>query len=406
MQNVLSSILPEKYAKEKKIFPISIEENRFKIQMSKFDIETINDLKIKSGMEILVDKVSEDVICENIKKYYENDNINTKGNSKLYFYKMLQMAVEQSASDIHIEPFENHVNIRFRINGEMQTIDKISNDIYSMLVTVIKLESNKDITEKRIPQDGRFEYKSEEENVDIRVSIVPTVFGEKIVMRILNRNTFLKSMKCLGFDNEAIKKIKKISSINQGIFIISGVTGSGKTTTVYSILKTLNDGKKNIMTIENPVEYKIEGINQIQTNFKLGLDFEEGLKAILRQDPDIIILGEIRDVKTAQTAIRAAITGHFVLSTVHTSSAIATVERILDMGVEPYMLSAALTGVISQKLVKNYVDGKCVSRSLQYEILEMDEVVKDAIKNLKLGKDLKYIAEKRGLIYTGGGDNV
>ena len=281
----------------------------------------------------------------------------------------------------------------------------IATESYSFLLTVIKLDSGMNIAEKRLPQDGRMEKKIDDIIVDIRSSTIPTIYGEKMVLRILNRQSLIKEKSELGFSKPAIEKIENIINKKSGILLVTGSTGSGKTTTVYSILNDLLNSKKNIMTIEDPVEYKIKGINQIQVNDKIGLTFDVGLRSILRQDPDIIMIGEIRDVETAKIAIRAASTGHLVISTMHTNNAISSINRLMEMKLPPYLISSTLIGIISQKLVrkicnncnhgifiKNDVDeeintdtelgcDKCedtgyYGRTAIYEILEINENLK------------------------------
>ena len=225
-------------------------------------------------------------------------------------------------------------------------------DQYNQLATIIKLKGNMNISEKRIPQDGRLEYIIENRQIDIRISSIPIIHGEKLVLRILNNKDILSNQEELGFRLDDIDLIDKIIERKSGMLLVTGPTGSGKTTTIYSILKKLLDRRKNIVTIEDPIEYRIEGINQVQVNLKVGLGFETGLKSILRQDPDIIMLGEIRDRETANTAIRAATTGHLVISTLHTKDAVSSILRLKDMGIEEYLISSSLIGVISQKLVR------------------------------------------------------
>lgn len=309
----------------------------------------------------------------------------------------------------------------------MKEMFNLELDLYQSLASVIKYKADMDITEKRLPQDGRIDVKIKNSTIDIRISTVPTTYGEKIVLRLLNRDSFLKTKDELGFSNEAIKKIQEIINRKTGILLVTGPTGSGKTTTVYSILKDLRNTSKNIMTIEDPVEYKMEDINQIQVNHKIGLTFEKGLKAILRQDPDIIMVGEIRDIETAKTAVRAAITGHLVISTLHTNDAISSIARLIDMEIPPYLLNASLIGVISQRLVRkvcekcsnevivNQNEKKSIStaipigceecshtgyngRTVAYEILTIDDEIQNGIKENKEAKDLKNIAVKNGMI--------
>ena len=272
--------------------------------------------------------------------------------ARIQFKDILSKAICKDASDIHIEPFEDEVIIRFRIDGELSKMLTIAIESYSFLITVIKLDSGINITEKRLPQDGRMDIEIEDVKVDIRTSTIPTIYGEKIVLRILNRQALIKDKSELGFSEQAIEKIENIINKKSGILLITGSTGSGKTTTVYSILKELLNSNKNIMTIEDPVEYKIKGINQIQVNDKIGLTFDVGLKSILRQDPDIIMVGEIRDTETANTAIRAASTGHLVISTMHTNDTISSINRLIEMDIPTYLISSTLIGIISQKLVR------------------------------------------------------
>ena len=328
--------------------------------------------------------------------------------ARIQFKDILSKAICKDASDIHIEPFEDEVIIRFRIDGELSKMLTIAIESYSFLITVIKLDSGINITEKRLPQDGRMDIEIEDVKVDIRTSTIPTIYGEKIVLRILNRQALIKDKSELGFSEQAIEKIENIINKKSGILLITGSTGSGKTTTVYSILKELLNSNKNIMTIEDPVEYKIKGINQIQVNDKIGLTFDVGLKSILRQDPDIIMVGEIRDTETANTAIRAASTGHLVISTMHTNDTISSINRLIEMDIPAYLISSTLIGIISQKLVrkrcnncskdiveKNNLDklintiqvcNKCedkgyYGRTAMYEILEINESLKQEINN-------------------------
>ena len=283
------------------------------------------------------------------------------------------------------------------------------------------------IAEKRLPQDGRMEKKIDDIIVDIRSSTIPTIYGEKMVLRILNRQSLIKEKSELGFSKPAIEKIENIINKKSGILLVTGSTGSGKTTTVYSILNDLLNSKKNIMTIEDPVEYKIKGINQIQVNDKIGLTFDVGLRSILRQDPDIIMIGEIRDVETAKIAIRAASTGHLVISTMHTNNAISSINRLMEMKLPPYLISSTLIGIISQKLVrkicnncnhgifiKNDVDeeinintelgcDKCedtgyYGRTAIYEILEINENLKHDINNWTNSCNIASIAIENEMI--------
>lgn len=293
---------------------------------------------------------------------------------------IIEQAIKTNASDIHIEPFENFIRVRYRIDGDLQEIMTLSKNSLSAIVTRIKIMGAMDIAEKRIPQDGRVEIQVEENNVDIRISTLPTVYGEKVVLRLLNRSGFIFTKSDLGLTDSNKQRFDKILKQPYGIILLTGPTGSGKTTTLYAILRELNKKEKNIITIEDPVEYKIDGINQVQVNNKAGLNFANGLRSILRQDPDIIMVGEIRDSETAEIAVRAAITGHLVLSTLHTNNTAATIARLVDMGIEPYLVSSSVVGIISQRLVKKLCD-KC---KIQYEASNLEKRILGINENEKV----------------------
>ena len=262
-------------------------------------------------------------------------------------------AFQQNASDIHIEPEDNLTRVRYRIDGDLQLHNEFSADVHQLIITRIKIISGMNIAEKRIPQDGSFQFKSEFFTFDIRVSSLPTAYGEKIVLRLLGADRNIDyNLSSLGLSPYTQEIIQKAIKLPHGILLVTGPTGSGKTTTLYSMLAQLADIKKAIVTIEDPIERKFRGITQVQVNPRSGLTFASGLRSILRQDPDTIMIGEIRDGETAEIAIRAAITGHFVLSTVHTNDALSTVVRLVDMGVEPFLVASSVKCVISQRLVK------------------------------------------------------
>nr|MBO2493258.1 type II secretion system protein GspE [Clostridia bacterium] len=277
---------------------------------------------------------------------------------------IIQQAVSMGASDIHIEPTENESRVRFRIDGMLQKIFNIPVYMHSALITRIKIMGNMDIAEKRLPQDGRVGMNISGKDIDLRISTIPTIYGEKAVLRILDQSNFLLSKEKLGFTEENLEKFNELLKNTHGIILVTGPTGSGKSTTLYAMLNELNRESVNIITIEDPVEYRMEGINQIQVNPKAGLTFAAGLRAIVRQDPDIIMVGEIRDSETAEIAIRSAITGHLVLSTLHTNDAVSAISRLIDMGIEPYLISASLVGVISQRLLRKV----CSNCRVPYEI--------------------------------------
>ena len=258
----------------------------------------------------------------------------------------------RGASDIHFDPQNGFVKIRIRIDGELIDYSEAPDNIAKNIITRIKILSGMNITESRLPQDGAIKAKIQNVDLDMRVSAIPTNKGEKIVIRILDYSLSMAGLEHLGFNEENLKKVYKMIAYPNGIILVTGATGSGKSTTVYSILQKLNKENTNIISVEDPIEMDIDGVNQMQTNSEIGLDFATALRSILRQDPNIIMIGEIRDTETAKIAVRASITGHLVLSTLHTNDSLTTIERLLDMGVERYLLASSLTGIISQKLAR------------------------------------------------------
>lgn len=271
---------------------------------------------------------------------------------------ILVSASKKNASDIHFDPADTHMKVRFRIDGKLDTFTIVPNSAKQNLVARLKILSGMNITETRLPQDGAIRTVIEGISLDMRVSSLPTKRGEKIVIRIMDYSMSLKGLESLCFNDVNYKKVLKMLSEPNGIILVTGATGSGKSTTVYSMLQRLNTEDINLISVEDPVEMEIEGINQIQVNSEIGLDFAAVLRSILRQDPNVIMIGEIRDSETAQIAVRASITGHLVLSTIHTNNSLSTIERLLDMDVERYLLSSALEGIISQKLARKLCD-KC-----------------------------------------------
>ncbi|SKA81797.1 type IV pilus assembly protein PilB [Caloramator quimbayensis] len=344
-------------------------------------------------------------------------------------------AVKRKSSDIHIEPFEKYVKIRFRIDGHLYEYKRFPFEIYESLALRIKVIANIDIAEKRLPKDGRIIEKIDDNEFDFRVSTLPSIFGEKIVIRILNRNNVIIDKGQLGLKKTEIKIIDKILRSSNGMLFITGPTGSGKTTTLYTLIKEINLDDKNIVTVEDPVEYMIDGVNQVNINVKSGLTFTSILRAILRQDPDVIMIGEIRDSETAEIAVRAAITGHLVLSTLHTYNCVSTIIRLIDMGIEPYLIAASISGIVSQRLVRKicpycqeeyeagnyekYMLGiemnekaklyrgrgcaKCnytgyKDRTGVFEVLEISNEIREAIITCKNINDLKKLCVDRGMV--------
>ncbi len=341
-------------------------------------------------------------------------------------------AVKRDASDIHFDPHDNFLLVRIRIDGELIDYSEIPNAYQKNLITRIKIISGMNITESRLPQDGAIKTKIKDYDLDLRVSALPTNKGEKVVIRILDYTMSAQGLEKLGFSDKNLKKVREMIKVPNGIILVTGATGSGKSTTVYSILSKLNKENINIMSVEDPIEMDIEGINQIQVNSEIGLTFANVLRSILRQDPNIIMIGEIRDTETAQIAVRASITGHLVLSTLHTNNSLTTIERLLDMNVERYLLGSALTGIISQKLARRlcpnckrkrktieyekdlfkktlnkdieeiYVPGVCAECTGGYkgriaiqEVLTINEDIKDAIANNVRKEELRNLVYER-----------
>lgn len=347
---------------------------------------------------------------------------------------IIMYSAKSGASDIHFDPRENGLMVRIRIDGDLQDYTLIPREYERNLTTRLKLLANMNITESRLPQDGAIKGKFGNLNLDMRVSCLPTNEGEKIVIRILDYSRSLQGLEHLGFSHENFIKIKRMIEVPNGIILVTGATGTGKSTTTYSILQALNKTERNIITVEDPIEMNIEGMNQVQVNSEIGLDFATVLRSILRQDPNVILIGEIRDSETAKIAVRASITGHLVLSTIHTNNSLSTIERLLDMDVERYLLSSALTGIISQRLAKTLcqkckikrpatpyekkIFKKVLGIDIEYlydahkdgcsechngykgriaiqEVLEIDDEMRSALNNENLTKD-----ELRKLVYT------
>lgn len=375
----VTALIPENIARKYDLIPVDIVEDELLVAMNDpLNIFAIDDIKLLTGMKVKIALSAKSVITRTINKYYtqegtkkvieefeekfvpsslddldesELSDVNSAPVVKLV-NTIIGQAIRMKASDIHIEPYENNIRVRFRLDGDLQEIMSFSKKSHMAIVTRIKIMGRMDIAERRIPQDGRIEMELEGKNIDMRISSLPTVHGEKIVIRLLDRDGFSFSKEDLGFSDNDIKIFNKIIRQPYGIILVTGPTGSGKTTTLYTILKDLNKEEQNIITVEDPVEYKLKGINQVQVNNKAGLTFASGLRSILRQDPDIIMVGEIRDSETAEIAVRASITGHLVLSTLHTNDTASTIARLIDMGIEPYLVSTSVIGIISQRLVK------------------------------------------------------
>jgi type IV pilus assembly protein PilB len=317
------------------------------------------ELEVLLGLDVKLIPIPAAQVARLLSKYYIKDNA-AQGSAQLrtghseddFLMELIGEAKNLKSSDIHIESYENKCRVRIRIDGMMVERYLLKRDDYPALINKIKIISNLDIAEKRLPQDGRINFKYQEQQFDIRVSILPTLHGEKVVLRLLNNDATEIDLNSLGFSSFDLDNYLQGAKRPNGILLISGPTGSGKTTTLYATLKLLNTETTNILTIEDPVEYTLEGINQVQLKESIGLSFAVALRTFLRQDPDVIMVGEIRDMETANMAIRAALTGHLVLSTIHTNSAWGTVSRLIDMGIPPFLVASTLNTTVAQRLVR------------------------------------------------------
>ncbi len=339
------------------------------------------EVHLQASLEFV--EIDEHILTEALSKYYRRSRnksgvlASSSRNADDFLESLISEAENVGSSDIHIEIYGEKARVRFRIDGllvERYELEKIN---YPALVNRIKIKANLDISEKRLPQDGRIEFKDYGHDFDIRISILPTLHGEKVVLRILSRNSTQIEISKLGLSETEQKSYLEGIKRPQGMLLISGPTGSGKTTTLYATLKLLNEERRNIVTIEHPIEYTLDGVNQVQLREDIGLNFTAALKSFLRQDPDVIMLGEIRDGDTAEMAVRAALTGHLVLSTVHATSAWGIVSRLIDMGVAPYLLADTLNTAVAQRLVRKL----CADCKQKKAVEEYDERVLDPIRN-------------------------
>lgn len=316
---------------------------------NKITEEKLSYLKLIFNDEFQLKEIELETVKKFIDGYYIKRNEQLEEDELDY---ILKSAIEENSSDIHIEPYEHYAYIRFRTDGRLFIKNKITTKLYNKIANRVKVSGNLDISKKLEPQDGKLRFYKNNKYYDIRISTMPTICGEKIVMRILYKNMDLINLNNLNFTKEQRRSIDKLLNLNNGIILVNGPTGSGKSTTLYAFVNSYNKESKNISTIEDPVEFTIDGIVQSNVNEKIGFNFSKGLKQLLRQDPDIILIGEIRDEETAKIAVRAAITGHKVLGTIHTNSAMDVYYRLLDMGVEPYLLKQSLKGAIAQRLIR------------------------------------------------------
>ena len=442
----IKDIFGENYCRKNFIAPAREEGNSLVFYSIHIDDILKYNLEQKLQREVILEESSKEKVLEELDKIYKDEkkdflleDINSNYEDLLVIGDeekedspavrlldyILRESIEKNASDIHIEPRFEKIVVRIRIDGALNKLIELPKKIYPHLVTRIKILSGLDISEKRLPQDGRFSFTFSEEKIDIRVATTPTGNAEKIVLRILDIQRISYTPEGIGLLNDNYEKVMSLISQPSGLILICGPTSSGKTSTLYTLLRKIQKEELNIMTIEDPIEYKIDGINQIEVNPNTGLSFEKGLKAILRMDPDKIMIGEIRNEDTAHIAISSSITGHLVLSTLHTESSPASIGRLIDMGIEPYLISAGLIGVISQRLIRKlcphcrekikntnplidseYIykakgcskcNGGYKGRIAVFEIMIIDSEIRDMISRKENVKNIKNLAIEKGM---------
>lgn len=369
----LLQLVPAELAKRTNIIPIRREKNKLFIAMADpMDYFAIEEVRMATGCQIETSIAAKDDLYRTLTKYYDlqesmeaalldigatvaetQEEIEREDSPIVRLVnQIIANGVAQRASDIHFDPQETDLRVRYRVDGVLRTERSLPKHMQNIILARIKIMGNLNITENRIPQDGRIKTNVNFKPVDIRLSTLPTVYGEKVVMRILDLSSVANSIDKLGFTEQNEALFRNMIDNPNGILLITGPTGSGKSSTLYAALSNLNEEDVNIITVEDPVEYQLDGINQIQVKEEVGLTFATGLRSILRQDPDIVMIGEIRDFETAQIAVRASLTGHLVLSTLHTNSAVESISRLQDMGIEPFLLSSSLIGIMAQRLVR------------------------------------------------------
>ena len=379
--------LPISFAKKSEMAPVKIKDNRLQVITSRpLDHHALSDLRMIYEMPVDLLVAAPELVTEFINRAYEisagsaedildevedeaekaslqdiahelegpTDLLDTDEEAPIVrlLNSLLQQAVKEKASDIHIEAFASSISVRMRIDGILYTVLKLPRRIQPQLASRVKIMAGLDIAEKRLPQDGRISIKAAGREIDLRVSTVPTSFGERVVLRLLDKSRNLLYLDKIGMGADHMEQMKNMIELSNGIILVTGPTGSGKTTTLYSLLGQVKTEQKNVITVEDPVEYQIRGIGQMQVNPAIGLTFATGLRSILRQDPDMIMVGEIRDLETASIAVQASLTGHLVLSTLHTNDSATTLTRLVDIGVEPFLIASSLVGVLAQRLVR------------------------------------------------------
>lgn len=409
------------YCRENKILPIFQNDEYVRVAVGDpFHYEPVDALRIlfRKNIEtvIALPQKLEDAInmvferSDNIIKGLENseDNFDADLDETMdllestddeapvirFVNSLMFRAIKDKASDIHIEPFEKFVQVRFRIDGILYDVYKAPKHLHAAISSRIKVMAELNIAEKRIPQDGRIKTRLAGREVDIRLSVVPVAAGERLVMRLLDKSSVVLDLLKLGFEAESLKKIAELTDRKYGIFLVTGPTGSGKSTTLSACLKNINSPERNIITVEDPIEYQIPGVGQIAVNEKVGLSFASGLRSILRQDPDVVMVGEIRDRETAEIAINASLTGHLVLSTLHTNDAPGAITRLIDMGIEPFLVSSSIVGVLAQRLIRKICPHCAEGYKPSKEIVEGLGTSMQHLEKLSPGGELKFFRAK------------
>ncbi|TRO82456.1 type II secretion system ATPase GspE [Trichloromonas acetexigens] len=461
----LLALIPIGYAKEYRIYPLGRDEKGLRLAMADpLDSRPLNDLAVLTGERIRVTVAPAAEIVAAINRGYEGraeqarevveeiggdtqlvrglepaDLLDTSDEAPIirFVNSLITQGYKERASDIHIEPFETEVVVRYRIDGILYEVLRPPRQAQASIVSRIKIMSGLNIAEKRLPQDGRFRVRIAGKDLDVRVSTLPTAFGERVVMRLLEQSSSVPSLEDIGMDAGILEQTMRMIGKSHGIFLVTGPTGSGKTTTLYAALSRLNNQEKNIITVEDPIEYQLTGVGQIQVNPKINLTFAAGLRSILRQDPDVIMVGEIRDGETAEIAVQSALTGHMVFSTLHTNDAAGALTRLVEMGIEPFLAASSIVGILAQRLVRRicpdcresykpspemlremgltqavpadalFYRGKGCPRCMDigyrgrtgiYELLTMDEEIRDLLLRNKDAAGIKAAAVARGML--------
>lgn len=461
----LLALIPIGYAKEYRIYPLGRDEKGLRLAMADpLDSRPLNDLAVLTGERIRVTVAPAAEIVAAINRGYEGraeqarevveeiggdtqlvrglepaDLLDTSDEAPIirFVNSLITQGYKERASDIHIEPFEAEVVVRYRIDGILYEVLRPPRQAQASIVSRIKIMSGLNIAEKRLPQDGRFRVRIAGKDLDVRVSTLPTAFGERVVMRLLEQSSSVPSLEDIGMDAGILEQTMRMIGKSHGIFLVTGPTGSGKTTTLYAALSRLNNQEKNIITVEDPIEYQLTGVGQIQVNPKINLTFAAGLRSILRQDPDVIMVGEIRDGETAEIAVQSALTGHMVFSTLHTNDAAGALTRLVEMGIEPFLAASSIVGILAQRLVRRicpdcresyrpspemlremgltqavpadalFYRGKGCPRCMDigyrgrtgiYELLTMDEEIRDLLLRNKDAAGIKATAVARGML--------